>query len=158
MIHSDKTRFRKTEEALRFYFRVRELLHSGRPRRLLPDDLPSAACFNAANAVDDYQCIGWCMRGLPQAELWLLSELYGPTSFGVHRRTLAQACDAGRSTFPRCQFKLRQLSLIHHRALAVVRNRLRGLGLIPVFRSSAAGGDRRARSDQARPHFGHAAV
>ncbi len=156
MIHMDKTRFRKAEEALRFYFRVRELLHSGRPRRLVPDDLPSAACFHAANAVDDYQCIGWCMRGLPETDLWLLSELYGPTSFGVHRRTLAQACDSGRIMFPRSEFRLRQLSEIHRRALVVVGNRLRGLGLVPGFRSSGAGGDRRTRSDQVRLHFGHA--
>ncbi len=87
MCDENQTRFSRAEDALRFYFRLRELLHSGRTRRLVADELPADACTVAANAIDDYQCIGWCMRGLDEIALWLLSEIYGPTGFGVHRRT-----------------------------------------------------------------------
>lgn len=87
MLYENKTRFKRAEDALRFYFRLRELLHSGRARRLVADELPMVACLTASDAIDDYQCIGWCMRGLGEIDLWLLSEVYGPTCFGVHRRT-----------------------------------------------------------------------
>lgn len=154
MIRLDKSRFRNAEEALRFYFRVRELLHSGRPRRLVPDELPSAACSHAANAVDDYQCIGWCMRGLSETDLWLLSVLYGPGFFGAHRVTMAQACSAGRVAFPRREFKVRELGQVHRHALFVVRNRLRGLGLVPVFRCSESADNSRRRADHPCPQIG----
>jgi len=131
MSDENKTRFRRAEEALRFYFRLRELLHSGRTRRLVADELPADACTVAAHAIDDYQCIGWCMRGLDEVALWLLSELYGPTCFGVHRRTFSQACKAGRLEFPEREFRLREVGLIHEHALGVVKRELRGLGMIP---------------------------
>jgi hypothetical protein len=131
MCEENKTRFRRAEEALRFYFRLRELLHSGRTRRLVEDELPADACTAAANAIDDYQCIGWCMRGLDEIALWLLSEIYGPTCFGVHRRTFAHTCKAGRLEFPQREFRLREVGMIHERALGVVKRGLRELGMIP---------------------------
>ncbi len=131
MSEEHKIRFRRAEEALRFYFRLRELLHSGRTRRLMADELPADACRTAANAIDDYQCIGWCMRGLDEIALWLLSEIYGPTCFGVHRRTLAHTCKAGRLEFPQREFRLREVRMIHERALGVVKQGLRELGMIP---------------------------
>lgn len=131
MFEENKIRFRRAEEALRFYFRVRELLHSGQTRRLMAEELPADACMTAANAIDDYQCIGWCMRGLDEIALWLLSEIYGPTCFGVHRRTLAHTCKAGRLEFPQREFRLREVGLIHERALGVVKRGLRELGMIP---------------------------
>ncbi|MFZ2062079.1 MAG: hypothetical protein WAU82_13785, partial [Candidatus Binatus sp.] len=70
MLDQHKTRFRRVEDALRFYFRLREVLHSGRARRLVADELPAHACVVATNAIDDYQCIGWCMRGLDEVALW----------------------------------------------------------------------------------------
>jgi hypothetical protein len=134
MSDDNKTRFKGAEEALRFYFRLRELLHSGRARRLLADELPDNACTAAANAIDDYQCIGWCMRGLDEIALWLLSELYGPTGFGVRRRTFSHARKAGRLEFPQREFRLRELGLIHEHALGVVKRGLRELGMIPVHK------------------------
>jgi hypothetical protein len=131
MSDESKTRFRSAEDALRFYFRLRELLHSGRTRRLVADELPADACMAAANAIDDYQCIGWCMQGLDEVALWLLGELYGPTGFGVHRRTFSQACKAGRREFPEHEFRLREVGMIHEHALGVVKRGLRGLGMIP---------------------------
>lgn len=131
MFRENKTRFKRAEEALRFYFRLRELLHSGRTRRLVADELPADACRTAANAIDDYQCIGWCMRSLDEVALWLLSELYGPTCFGVHRRTFSHARRAGRLEFPQHEFRLREVGLIHEHALGVVRRSLRELGMIP---------------------------
>ena len=131
MFEENKIRFRRAEEALRFYFRVRELLHSGRTRRLMAEELPADACTTAANAIDDYQCIGWCMRGLDDIALWLLSEIYGPTCFGVHRRTFAHTCKAGRLEFPQREFRLREVGMIHERALGVVKRGLRELGMIP---------------------------
>jgi len=138
MFRENKTRFKRAEEALRFYFRLRELLLSGRTRRLVADELPADACRTAANAIDDYQCIGWCMRSLDEIALWLLSELYGPTCFGVHRRTFSHARRAGRLEFPQHEFRLREVGLIHEHALGVVKRGLRELGLIPGRQVKAA--------------------
>ena len=138
MFVENKTRFRRVEEALRFYFRLRELLHSGRTRRLVADELPADACATAANAIDDYQCIGWCMRGLDEFALWLLSEIYGPTCFGVHRRSLAQTCRAGRLEFPQREFRVREVGMVHERALGIVKQGLCELGMIPVRRVRTA--------------------
>ncbi|MGH7923410.1 MAG: hypothetical protein ACREQH_02320, partial [Candidatus Binatus sp.] len=121
----------RAEEALRFYFRLRELLHSGRTRRLVANELPADACTMASNAIDDYQCIGWCMRGLDEVGLWLLSEIYGPTCFGVHRRTFSYACKAGRLEFPERDFRMRQIGVLHEHSLGLVRRGLRELGMIP---------------------------
>jgi len=117
MSEENKTRFRSAEEALRFYFRLRELLYSGRTRRLVADELLADACTIAANALDDCQCIGWSMRGLDDLALWLLGEIYGPTCFGVHRRTFSHACKAGGLEFPDREFRLREVGMIHERAL-----------------------------------------
>ncbi len=160
MLCENKTRFKKTEDALRFYFRLRELLHSGRARRLVADELPVAACLRASNAIDDYQCIGWCMQGLGEIDLWLLSEVYGPTCCGVHRRTFAHACKAGRLEFPNREFRLRQVGLIHRYAIGVVSRRLRGLGMIPQRQMMPVGHvRRRLRSGvkRVRVHGDHAA-
>jgi hypothetical protein len=146
MFDENKTRFKGAEEALRFYFRLRELLHSGRSRRLVADELPANACAVALNGIDDYECIGWCMRGLDQIALWLLSELYGPTCFGVHRRTLSHARRAGRLEFPEREFRLRELGMIHEHALGVVKRGLRELGMIPD-RQVKAVRDRRGMID-----------
>jgi hypothetical protein len=160
MLCENKTRFKKTEDALRFYFRLRELLHSGRARRLVADELPVAACLRASNAIDDYQCIGWCMQGLGEIDLWLLSEVYGPTCFGVHRRTFSHACKAGRLEFPNREFRLRQVGLIHHHAIGIVTRRLRGLGMIPPTRMTTvvqARGRIGAGLKRVRVHGAHAA-
>src|SRR5208282_6851676 len=138
MFDENKTRFRRAEEPLRFYFRLRELLHSGRTRRLVADELPACACTVSADAIDDYQCIGWCMRGLDEIELWLLSELYGPSCFGVRRRTFSHACKAGRQEFPDHEFRLREVGIVHEHALGVVERGLRRLGLIPVCQRQSA--------------------
>src|SRR5579864_6313215 len=145
MLSENKTRFKKTEDALRFYFRLRALLHSGRARRRVADELPVAACLRASNAIDDYQCIGWCMQGLGEIDLWLLSEVYGPTCFGVHRRTFSHACKAGRLEFPQRQFRLRDVGMIHEHALGVVKRGLRVLGMIPGRQTRAVQSDRRRR-------------
>jgi len=133
-----KTRFRSAEEALRFFFRLRELLYDGRPGRLLAGELPVSACATAANAIDDYQCIGSCMRGLNDVALWLLSEIYGPTSFGVHRRSLAHVCKAARLEFPERELRLSQVRMIHELALGAVKQGMRELGMISARRTGGA--------------------
>src|ERR1700731_93954 len=138
MLDQNKTRFRRAEEALRFYFRLREVLHSGRARRLVADELPAVACAAATNAIADYQCIGWCMQGLDEVALWLLSELYGPTCFGVHRRPFSHARKAGKLEFPHREFRLREVAMIHEHALGVVKRGLRELGMIPRRRMKTA--------------------
>ena len=143
MFEEHKTRFRSAKEALRFYFRVRELLNGGRTRRLVATELPASACILAADAIDDYQCIGWCMRGLDEIALWLLSEIYGPTGFGVHRRTFSHARKAGRLEFPQRQFHLREVRMIDERALGVVKRGLRELAMIPASRPHPLRGRRR---------------
>ena len=151
MLCENETRFKRTEDALRFYFRLRELLHSGRTGRLVIDELPVAACPAASNAIDDYQCIGWCMQGLGEIDLWLLSEVYGPTCFGVHRRTFSHACRAGKVEFPGREFRLRQVGLIHSHAIGVVSRRLRDLGMIPLREMMpVAQVRRRLRTDEKR--------
>jgi hypothetical protein len=153
MFEEHKTRFRTAEEALRFYFRLRELLHSGRPRRLVADELPADVCAVALNAIDDYQCIGWCMLGLDEVALWLLSELYGPTCFGVHRRTLSHARKAGRLEFPGREFRLREVGLVHEHALGVVKRGLRELCMNPVRQVKAVREHRRLMAVRKRTHL-----
>jgi hypothetical protein len=160
MLYENKTRFRKTEDALRFYFRLHELLRSGRTGRLVSDDLPMVVTPTASNAIDDYQSVGWCMQGLGEIDLWLLGEVYGPTSFGVHRRSFSQTCRAGQREFPDQEFRLRQVGVIHRHAIGVVSLRLRGLGMIPSLQiMSVAQVRRRLRTaeGQARVHGSHAA-
>ena len=131
MFQNHKTRFKRAEGALRFFFRLRELLGSGRAGRLLPGELPSVACRSASNAIDDYECIGWCMRGLDEIDLWLLGEVYGPSCFGERRRKLSSVLESAQREFPRRNLRLRQLSTMHRRSLSVVEIRLRELYLIP---------------------------
>jgi hypothetical protein len=128
---TSESRFKTTQIALRFFFRVRELLHGGKAQRLRARELPAVAEFTACSAMDDYRSIGWCMRGLDEVELWLLSELYGPTCFGVRRRTYAQAYRAGRIEFPEFAIGLRRIASVHGRALESVSCRLRELKMIP---------------------------
>lgn len=78
------------------------------------------------------------MRGLDEVALWLLSELYGPTCFGVHRRTFSHALKAGRLEFPHREFRLREVGMIHEHALGVVKRGLRELGMIPKRRMKSA--------------------
>jgi hypothetical protein len=153
MFDENKTRFKSAEEALRFYFRLRELLHNGRSRRLVADELPRNVCAVALNAIDDYQCIGWCMRSLDQIALWLLSELYGPTCFGVHRRTLSHARRAGRLEFPEHEFRLREVGLIHEHALGVVKRGLHELGMIPARQVKAVRDRRGMMTMRKRTHL-----
>jgi hypothetical protein len=138
MLDQNKVRFRRAEDALRFFFRLRELLNGGRTRRLAADELPAHACTFAAHALDDYRCIGWSMKQLDKVALWLLSEIYGPTFFGVHRRTFSHALKASRLEFPRLRLKPREIGLIHGRALIEVRRRLQELGMIPGGRVPSA--------------------
>ena len=153
MFCETKSRFKGAEEALRFYFRLRDLLHRGRATRLVADELPADACPAAANAIDDYQSIGWCMRGLDEVALWLLSELYGPTCFGVHRRTFSHARRAGRQEFPRREFRLREVALIHEHALGVVKRGLRELAMIPGHQMKPMRECRRIISVSKRAHL-----
>ncbi|MDO8433899.1 MAG: hypothetical protein Q7S58_15990 [Candidatus Binatus sp.] len=116
-METEKSRFKTTSTALRFFFRVRELVHGGCAQRLRPRELPSVAGFAARSAIDDYHSIGWCMRGLDELQLWLLSELYGPTSFGVRRRTYAEASEAGRIEFREFGIGRRRMALVHRLAI-----------------------------------------
>jgi hypothetical protein len=134
MLDRDKVRFRRAEDALRFFFRLRELLHGGRTRRLAADELPAYAGTFALHALDDYRCIGCTMKQLDDFALWLLSEIYGPTCFGVHRRTFSHALKVGRLVFPRLRLRPREIGLIHARALNVVRRGLQELDMIPSDR------------------------
>ena len=131
MLDQDKVRFRRAEDALRFFFRLRELLHGGRPRRLAADELPADSGTLAFHALDDYRRIGWTMKQLDDFALWLLSEIYGPTSFGVHRRTFSHALKVGRLVFPRLRLRPREIGLLHAHALSVVKRGLQELRMIP---------------------------
>jgi hypothetical protein len=153
MFDESKTRFRRAEEALRFYFRVRELLHGGRAGRLVADELPADAGTVAANALDDYHRIGWCMRSLDEFALWLLSEIYGPTGFGVRRRTFSHARKAARLEFPEREFRLREVGMIHERALGVVKRGLRELEMIPGRRRQIRERPRLIRTVAERAHL-----
>jgi hypothetical protein len=129
---TSESRFKTSEIALRFFFRVRELLHGGRAERLRLRELPTTAKFTSGSAIDDYRSIGWCMRGLDEVQLWLLSELYGPTCFGVTRRTYAEAYRAGRIEFPDLGIGLRRIAAVHEQAIEAVGGHLRELKMIPL--------------------------
>jgi len=105
--------------------------------------LPGAVKFAASSAIDDYRNIAWCMRGLSEIDLWLLSELYGPTTFGVRRRTYAQAFEAGRREFPQFGLRLRQIVMLHERAIEIVVIHLRELAMIPLANAAGEGRTRR---------------
>lgn len=149
----EKIRFRKAEEALRFFFRLRELLHAGQVKRLVAGELPMAASSVAADALDDYRAIGWSMRGLDEVALWLLAEIYAPTSFGVRRRTFLDAGKAGRLAFPQRKFGLREIVLIHERALGVVKRGLREIRMIPLRPLRAARKRSPAAETASRPLY-----
>jgi hypothetical protein len=144
MYDNHKTRFKSSEDALRFFFRVRELLGGGHAGRLRHDELPTAVCRYAANVLDDYECIGWCMRGLDEVDLWLLGEIYGPTCFGERRRKLSFAFEVAQRDYPRCNLRLRQLGTLHRRSIDVVEMWLRELDLIPPAQTH----DRRANGQR----------
>jgi hypothetical protein len=72
------------------------------------------------------------MHGLDDTALWLLTEVYRPTGFGVHRKTFSQVCKAGRLEFPGRQFNAREVRMVHEHALGVVKRGLRLLGLIHI--------------------------
>jgi hypothetical protein len=94
------------------------------------------------------------MKGLDDMALWLLSDLYGPTCFGVHRRTYSHACKAGRLEFPNRSFRLREIRVIHQNALGVVKRGLRELGMIPVRQMrTVRESRRRLRSAGAGHHY-----
>jgi hypothetical protein len=94
------------------------------------------------------------MRGLDEIPLWLLSELYGPTCFGVRRRTFSHACKAGRLEFPDHEFRLREVGILHEHALGVVERRLRRLGMIPVRQLQGVHDSRRRiRTAGKRAHY-----
>jgi len=83
------------------------------------------------------------MQGLGEIDLWLLSELYGPTTFGVRRRTYAQAFKAGRREFPQFGLRLRQIVMLHERAIEIVVIHLRELAMIPLANAAGEGRTRR---------------
>src|SRR5882762_6815717 len=126
-----KSRFKNSHVALRFFFRVRELLYAGKASRLRRRELPQSPLRATFSAIDDYRNIGWCMRGLDDAQLWLLSEIYGPHSFGVQRRTYAQADRARRLECPEFGIGRRQMATVHRLALKSVSRRLLELAMIP---------------------------
>jgi hypothetical protein len=151
MLDYQKTRFRKAEEALRFFFRVRELLRCGQTKHLAPCELPPGMGLVTTDALDDYRSIGVSMRGLDEVALRLLGEIYGPTAFGVHRRTFLTAGKAARLAFPKREFRRREIVLIHERALGVVRRGLREIGMIPGRPLRAARKQRPAAKTASRP-------
>jgi hypothetical protein len=151
MMDTSESRFKTSEIALRFFFRVRELLYGGRAERLRLRELPTTA-ITSRSAIDDYRCIGWCMRGLDEVQLWLLSELYGPTCFGVSRRSYAEAYRAGKIEFPELGIGLRRIAAAHERAIESVGGHLRELKMIPPDRSRYdARARRRIRIPERRP-------
>jgi hypothetical protein len=128
MLEQDKSRFKNAEEALRFFFRLHELVHS----RQTKEDSPAVEKLATDAGLDDYRSIKSSMQGLDDVALWLLGEIYGPTAFGKHRRSFSHACKAAPSAFPQRQFRPREIVLIHERALGVVKRGLREMGLIPA--------------------------
>ncbi|MGH7814800.1 MAG: hypothetical protein ACREQI_12450 [Candidatus Binataceae bacterium] len=130
MVCENGLRFKTTQDALRFYFRVHNALYGGR-RRHPPPGLPADAIQSRAGAFDDYRSIGWCMRGLDDIEFFLLGELYGPGWFGTHRNGTAIERLATEPAFGLRKIPAPAAATMHRGALAVVGRRLLGLGLVP---------------------------
>ena len=153
MLDYEKTRFRSAEEALRFFFRLRELLCGGQTKHLASRRLPEDTGLVTTDALDGYRSIGLSLFGLDELALWLLGEIYGPTAFGVHRRTFLTACKAGRLAFPGRQFRRREIVLMHERGLGVVKRGLRELGVIPGRPPRTAPRDSAVAKTASRPLY-----
>jgi hypothetical protein len=121
-----RPRFATAQEALRFYFRVEELLaEQGR----MPDREPDRAS-NVADVVKDFLGIAVCVQGLDGFERWLLRELYGPTCFDARERTLMRAFEAARRRFPGRSASAKELARTHRAALDKLAGQFRRSGLV----------------------------
>lgn len=131
MVGEHRPRFKTAQDALRFFFRVHETVRDGPAGYSAATSPPADAFAQAMGAVDDYHSIGWCMRGLDEAEFFVLREIYGPAWFGPRRNEIERACEAGRRAYPWRKFTPRAVASLHRDAMGVVRRRLISLGMAP---------------------------
>ncbi len=126
-----RPRFATAQDALRFYFRVRELVteHDKLPARgsgttgVKPNK-------NCAGVVGDFLDIAMCVQELDRFERWLLGELYGPTCFYARERTLTRAFEAAQRRFPGRSSSARELARKHRAAIDKLAGALRQSGII----------------------------
>ncbi|HEY6421234.1 MAG TPA: hypothetical protein VIX59_19730 [Candidatus Binataceae bacterium] len=138
-----RPRFISPAAALRFYFRVHELFRDNQVRPFTPlpnGDVPSGGCV-----IVDYLEVDGCVRGLDDFQAWLLAELYGPTGFAAHQRTVARACAAAQLRFPDRRITLCMLGRMKRLALEAVAARLHRAGLITCARTQGAASHRAGR-------------
>jgi hypothetical protein len=93
-------RFRSREAALRFYFRARELLTPNQKPGIFSKKCP-ARDREGPNVIVDFRLLDACFRGMDDAQLWLLREMYGPGGFGVKARSVAKVFETAQRKFPK---------------------------------------------------------
>jgi hypothetical protein len=125
-----KARFNSAAAALRFYFRARELLEGPGGLRRRARHQPYCAHEAESSLIGDYLSLSACIDELDDFQLWLLSELYGPTCFAPRERTVARACEEARRAFPDRRLTRQALGRLRHQALAQVRRRLEDMRMI----------------------------
>jgi len=132
MVEDKSPRFRSTGAALRFYFRVAEVLSAKASNRLyLEGRIPATGHSARQDLTLDYLTVAACMKDLNELQRWLLRELYQPLPFGQPPSSVTRACEAGRQLFPRVRWTIQRVGRLHCHTLRMVETKLADKDLIP---------------------------
>jgi hypothetical protein len=163
MGQESKVRFNSPAAALRFYFRARELLEGPAGLRRSVRHPLNGVHHPEAGIIGDFLSLAACIDELDDFQLWLLSELYGPTCFAPWERTVARACEEARRAFPDRRLTPQALGRLRQQTLAHLRRRLEDMRLIAApshcrrVGAAAANGAKplRVESARSRPELHH---
>jgi hypothetical protein len=134
-----KPRFNSAEAALRFFFRAHNLLGgSGESVFQVPRNLPEWL-VHGEGVFGDFTAVASSLYQLDEFEIWLMSELYGPTGFDARQRTLGRAWRAAQTRFPDRRMTLRDIARFRRSTVEILRRRLAIKGLIPAAGGAPAG-------------------
>jgi hypothetical protein len=111
-------RFKSREAALRFFFRVLELLMPNAKPGVLSARRPPSV-HPAVNIIDDLLALDSCFHGMNDVQLWLLHELYGPGGFSLRPRPAAEVFEAVRRRFPEREWTPQRIAQLRQEALKI---------------------------------------
>ena len=120
MCDAHKPRFGSSAQALRFYFRARELLDPADNLQRVEKRRES----RSATMIDDFLHLRECIDGLDAFDHWLLAELYGPTCFAAGQRNLLRAYEVARQRYPALHLTPAMIRKHHHQTMDLVDRRL----------------------------------
>ena len=129
MAGNGMARFNSREAALRFYFRVRELLIPNAKPGVFSTRRPPQV-HPGPNIVHDLIALDSCFRGMSDVQLWLLQKLYGPGAFDTRPRPLAEIIEATKCQFPKTAWTLPRMAQLRREALKIFEAHLMGQHLI----------------------------